>query len=61
MVQLWTFSVLMSNRTSTFGLIADSTYQMAPFIYVMPYGCDFGPLGDGQSVFLQVDVSSRPR
>jgi hypothetical protein len=30
MIQLWNFSVLISNRTSTFGRIADSTYQMAP-------------------------------
>src|SRR5215471_4717829 len=29
-IQLWNFSVLISNRTSTFGRIADSTYQMAP-------------------------------
>src|SRR6266850_6562069 len=36
MVQLWNFSVLMSNLTSTLGLIADSTYQMAPFRYVIP-------------------------
>src|SRR5438876_885001 len=28
-VQLWNFSVLMSNRTRTFGRIADSTYQIA--------------------------------
>src|SRR5437016_8126211 len=28
--QLWNFSVLMSNRTSTLGRIADSTYQIAP-------------------------------
>src|SRR5262249_399178 len=30
MIQLWNFSVLRSKRTSTFGLIADSTYQIAP-------------------------------
>src|SRR5439155_18175879 len=28
--QLWNFSVLMSNRTSTLGRMADSTYQIAP-------------------------------
>src|SRR6476660_3353650 len=35
-VQLWNFSVLMSNRTNTLGRIADSTYQMAPLRYVIP-------------------------
>src|SRR5262249_53021334 len=60
-VQLWNFSVFMSKRTSTLGRIADSTYQMAPLRYVIPYGCDFGPLGDGQSVTLPVFGSRRPR
>src|SRR5262249_50599673 len=61
MAQLWNFSDLISNRTRTFGRIADSTYQIAPFRYVIPYGCDLGPLGDGHSVTLPVLVSSRPR
>src|SRR5262249_23588789 len=30
MAQLWNFSDLISNRTSTCGRIADSTYQIAP-------------------------------
>ena len=49
----------MSNRTSTFGLIADSTYQIAPSRYVIPYGCDFGPLGERVSS-AQVTKHYRP-
>src|SRR5215831_17790820 len=30
MTQVWNFCVAMSNRTRTLGLIADSTYQIAP-------------------------------
>src|SRR5215471_6079411 len=59
--QLWNFSDLISNRTRTFGRIADSTYQIAPFRYVIPYGWVFGPLGEGQSLTSPVFGSSRPR
>src|SRR5215470_1600305 len=49
MIQLWNFSVFGSKRTIVFGRIADSLYQMTPFTCTMPYGCDFGPLGDSHS------------
>src|SRR5437868_8790642 len=59
--QLWKTCVFGSKRTSAFGLVADSTYQIAPFEYVIAYGCDFGPLGDGHSVVVLVFGSNRPR
>src|ERR1700686_3222583 len=45
MVQVWNFSVLGSKRTILLGRVLDSTYQMTSLITVMPYGCDWGPLG----------------
>src|SRR6266851_6662264 len=59
---VWNFSVFGSNRTSVFGLTADSLYHtMSSDVTAMPYGCDLGPLGDGYSVVLPVFVSNRPR
>ena len=61
MIQLWNFSVFGSNRTMVFGRIADSLYQIAPRVKTMPYGCDFGPLGDGHSFvgFVEAERPSR--
>src|SRR6267143_5901887 len=59
--QLWNFSVLGSKRTIVLGLAPDSLYHSAPLVKTMPYGSDFGPLGDGHSVTLPVAGSSRPR
>src|SRR5207245_7028375 len=59
--QLWNFSVLGSKRTIVFGVDPDSLYQMMSLIAEMPYGSDFGPLGDGHSVTLPVAGSRRPR
>src|SRR5262252_6955698 len=59
--QVWNFSVLGSNRTIVFGLANDSLYQSAPLVKTMPYGSDFGPLGEGNSLTLPVLGSSRPR
>src|SRR6202521_6065462 len=58
---VWNFSVLGSKRTIVFGFAKDSLYQSAPLVKTMPYGSDFGPLGDCHSVTLPVLVSSRPR
>ena len=59
--QVWNFSVFGLKRTSVFGLTADSLYQISSFSAVMPYGCDFGPPGDGHSLALPVFGSNRPR
>src|SRR5262245_25786404 len=59
--QLWNFSVFGSNRTIVFGLAPDSLYQSAPLVATMPYGSDFGPLGDCHSVTFPVAGSSRPK
>src|SRR6478672_1990284 len=59
--QLWNFSVAGSNRTIVFGLAPDSLYQSAPLVKTMPYGSDFGPLGDGHSFTSPVLVSRRPK
>src|ERR1700674_2436001 len=59
--QLWNFSAFGSKRTIVFGLAKDSLYQSAPLVKTMPYGSDFGPLGDCHSVTLPVLISSRPR
>src|SRR5206468_8798587 len=59
--QLWNFSVLGSKRTTVFGVVPDSLYQMTSLIAEMPYGSDFTPLGDGHSVTLLVAGSRRPR
>src|SRR6266404_4954651 len=45
MVQLWNFSVAGSKRTTVFGVVPDSLYQMMSLMAEMPYGSDFGPLG----------------
>src|SRR5206468_3158539 len=58
---VWNFSVFGSKRTTVFGFTADSLYQMTSWIDVMPYGCDFGPPGDGHSFTVPVLGSSRPR
>jgi hypothetical protein len=36
MIQVWNFSVLGSNRTTVFGLVFDSLYQMMSPTAVMP-------------------------
>src|SRR5438309_7396710 len=59
--QLWNFSVLGSKRTTVFGVAPDSLYQMMALIAEIPYGSDFGPLGDCHSVTLPVAGSRRPR
>src|ERR1051326_7634247 len=59
--QVWNFSVFGSNRTSVFGVTADSLYQMMSFKATIPYGCDFGPPGDANSRTLPVFGSKRPR
>src|SRR3989441_4864900 len=59
--QLWNFVVLGSKRTTVFGVVPDSLYQMTSLIAEMPYGSDFGPLGDCHSVTLPVAGSRRPR
>src|SRR6266581_4718781 len=59
--QLWNFAVLGSKRTTVFGVDPDSLYQMMSLIAEMPYGSDFGPLGDGHSVTLPDAGSRRPR
>src|SRR5205823_3529785 len=59
--QLWNFPVLGSKRTTVFGAASDSLYQMTPLIAEMPYGADFGPLGDCHSVTFPVAGSSLPR
>src|SRR5450631_4133620 len=59
--QLWNFSVLGSKRTIVFGLAKDSLYQSAPLVKTMPYGSDFGPLGDCHSLTSPVAGSRRPR
>src|SRR5438477_10859883 len=58
MAQLWNFSDCGSKRTMVFGLAPDSLYQSAPFVKTMPYGSDFGPLGDIHS-FTAPDLTSR--
>ena len=60
-VQLWNFSVFGSKRTTVFGVVPDSLYQMTSWMAEIPYGSDFGPLGDAYSVTLPVVGSSRPR
>src|SRR5437899_622256 len=57
--QLWNFWVLGSKRTTVFGFDPDSLYQITSLMAEMPYGSDFGPLGDGHSVTLPVAVSRR--
>src|SRR6266496_3346103 len=52
--QLWNFSVLGSKRTTVFGVVPGSLYQMVSLIAEIPYGSDFGPLGDFHSVTLPV-------
>src|SRR3989442_56619 len=59
--QLWNFVVLGSKRTTVFGVVPDSLYQMTSLITEMPYGSDLGPLGDCHSVTLPVAGSRRPR
>src|SRR5439155_17728179 len=59
--QLWNFSVLGSKRTTVLGVDPDSLYQMMSLIAEIPYGSDFGPLGDFHSVTLPVEGSRRPR
>jgi hypothetical protein len=59
--QVWNFSVFGSNRTIVFGFTADSLYQMTPFRNVIPYGCESGPPGEGQSFTAPVLGSSRPK
>src|SRR5438094_9047432 len=59
--QLWNFVVLGSKRTTVFGVVPDSLYQMTSLIAEMPYGSHFGPLGDCHSVTLPVAGSRRPR
>src|ERR1700736_2787223 len=49
---VWNFSAFGSKRTIVFGLAKDSLYQSAPLVKTMPYGSDFGPLGDCHSVTL---------
>src|SRR5690348_3580534 len=61
MAQDWNFSVFGSKRTMVFGLANDSLYQSAPLVKTMPYGSDFGPLGESHSATLPVAGSSRPR
>src|SRR5437764_13787519 len=58
--QVWNVSVFGSNRTMVFGFAPDSLYQSAPLVKTMPYGSDFGPLGDGHSFTSPVFVSRRP-
>src|SRR6516225_2780194 len=58
--QLWNFSVAGSKRTIVFGLAPDSLYHTAPLVKTMPYGSDFGPLGDGHSLTAPVARSSLP-
>src|ERR1700730_18438455 len=58
---VWNFSAFGSKRTIVFGLAKDSLYQSAPLVKTMPYGSDFGPLGDCHSSTLPVATSSRPR
>ena len=58
---VWNFSVFGSKRTTVFGFTPDSLYQITSRIDVMPYGSDFGPLGDGHSFTAPVFGSSRPR
>jgi hypothetical protein len=36
MIQVWNFSVLVSKRTTVFGLVFDSLYQMTSPTAVMP-------------------------
>jgi hypothetical protein len=59
--QLWNFSGLGSKRTMVFGFDPDSLYHITSLIAEMPYGSDFGPLGDCHSLALPVAGSSRPR
>src|SRR5437763_16087040 len=59
--QLWNLPALGSKRTTVFGVVPDSLYQMTSLIAEMPYGSDFGPLGDCHSVTLPVAGSRRPR
>src|SRR5947207_6008736 len=59
--QLWNFSALGSKRTTVFGVDPDSLYQRTSLIAEMPYGSDFGPLGDCHSATLPVAGSRRPR
>src|SRR5262249_35016888 len=60
-VQLWNFAGFGSKRTTVFGVVPDSLYQMMSLMAEIPYGSDFGPLGDGHSVTLPVAGSRRPR
>src|ERR1051326_7044637 len=60
-VQVWNFSVLGSKRTTVLGFTPDSLYQITLPIEVIPYGCDFGPPGEGHSTALPVAGSKRPR
>lgn len=55
------FCACGSKRTIVFGLAKDLLYQGAPWVNTMPYGSDFGPLGDGHSVTRPSAGSSRPR
>src|SRR6476659_9182468 len=48
--QLWNFSVFGSKRTTVFGVVPDSLYQMTSLMAEMPYGSDFGPPGDAHSL-----------
>src|SRR6185436_16562408 len=57
----WNCSVFGSKRTIVFGETADSEYQMMSLSAVMPYGCDFAPLGDAYSFTAPVFGSSLPR
>src|SRR5205823_5974679 len=61
MAQLWNVSFSGSKRTMVFGLAKDSLYHSAPLVATMPYGSDFGPLGEGHSRTAPVAGSSRPR
>src|SRR5204862_6824677 len=41
MAQLWNFSVFGSKRTTVFGSVSDSLYQITLSLAEMPYGADF--------------------
>src|SRR3954463_8634680 len=57
--QDWNLSVFGSKRTIVLGLAPDSLYQSAPLVKTMPYGSDFGPLGDAHSFTSPVAGLSR--
>jgi hypothetical protein len=48
--KVWNFSVFGSKRTIVFGRTPDSLYQITSLIWVMAYGSEFGPPGDGHSL-----------